>query len=357
MILRTVDGAEVVDTYSALADEVAALRLRVGISAPAHLTVLRYRGDAAWDALDARLPGSLNLREGQLRQTLLLGDDGRPLADLLIGQLGGDAVIVGRGMAADDLVDALGGAPERVESEAVGVDGPFAWELLAAWDTPGVIGLPYLGAFATADGTWVLRSGGTGEFGYLLLPPPGRGGATRDRLLDLGQRLDARPVGFAALQRCGVEAFVYDPWLWTGADALELQLTWRLDLHKQAPGLDAIRAHRASGLRRRVTALRPLDAEPVGLDTRAQVVTAGEQGIGVTMVSARGAPSCVIGLLDRAFAHPGQTYAIDGQPCASISAPFVANRSLFVNPQKHEYARRHEIELPPEVACDPSMSW
>jgi glycine cleavage system aminomethyltransferase T len=352
---RVVDGVEVVDAWGEVAAEVAAVRRGVAISAPNHLSVLRFQGDAGWDALERRLPGRLNLREGQLRPSLLLDEAGRPTADLLVGQLDGDAVVVGRGAPADEIVDAVGVDAARVheEVELVGVDGPFAWELLAAWDTPGVIGLPYLGAYRAKDGAWVLRAGGAGEFGYLVLGAPG----TRDRLLDLGQRVDARAVGFAAMQRCGVEAFVYDPWLWRGPDALELQLTWRLDLTKDAPGLDALRAHRAAGLRRRVTALRVDAAEPFGLDTRADPVTADGQVIGHALVCARGGPTSAIALLDAAFAHPGQSYEVGGRPATSVSAPFVLNRSLFVNPQKHEYARRHEIELPEELVCDPSTSW
>ena len=57
----------------------------------------------------------------------------------------------------------------------------------------------------------------------------------------------------------------------------------------------------------------------------------------------------VLAALDLPYANPGLTCELDGAPVVTRSAPFVTNRSLFVNPQRHAWATRDEIELPPEL--------
>jgi glycine cleavage system aminomethyltransferase T len=343
-----------------LHDELRAIRLGVALSDQPRLVALRYRGDAAWEHLDRLLPCDLGVHGGRLKQTLLLDDAGRPLADVLIGNLRGDLLVLALGMTAEALEAALAGgpAPDRLyETHGVlAVDGPFAWELMAAWNDPGIIGLPYLGVFSPSEGVIVLRAGRTGEYGYVLLVPRGELSATKEAIGAIGERFDARWIRDAAVAHCSLENWFFDPQQLgsAGLDALELQLGWRLDLQKEAQGMTAIREHRERGLSRRITAMSVAGPASTGAD-----VTLDDAVIGSVIASVPGGEgSRGFAVLDMPFAHSGiDRYLVAGQSSRTLSPPFVLNRSLFVDPQKHEYARRAEIGLPQELRCDPLMSW
>jgi glycine cleavage system aminomethyltransferase T len=83
-------------------------------------------------------------------------------------------------------------------------------------------------------------------------------------------------------------------------------------------------------------------------------VLSGDEPIGTVLRAARSVTlgdHVAIGLLDIAHAHSGiESYAVAhagaSVPVRTVSAPFVNNRSLFVNPQRHAFARRAEIAFP-----------
>ena len=100
----------------------------------------------------------------------------------------------------------------------------------------------------------------------------------------------------------------------------------------------------------RITAIS--SSEPIAAGDR---LFSGDEAIGTVLRAARSVTlgdHVAIGLLDVAHAHSGidsytALHADTVVPVRTVSAPFVNNRSLFVNPQRHAFARRAEIAFPP----------
>lgn len=345
------DGVETPELYTTLRAEVEAIRDRVALSVQPHYAVLQFDEDAALDALDTTVATDLAVRDGQFRQALLLDERGRPRADLLVGYVRGTLIVLGTGLPPDELAEALapGHAVKHLHTHhtLIGIDGPFAWELMAKWDSPGIIGLPYLGAFRVEDESIVIRAGRTGEFGYLLITPNAVAKLHWDKLNEHGAALHAVVVGQAALRHCALENWVFDIHQEGRAelDAMELQLRWRIDLHKEAPGIACLLAHRTEGLRRRLTAVDSAQEHAAGA-----IVRHDDEAIGRVVACTRdlfGAGFRILAVLDMPYAQSGiNAYAIDGEPVLTRSAPWVLNRSLFVQPHQHEYALRDEISYP-----------
>ncbi|MCO4746701.1 MAG: aminomethyltransferase family protein [Proteobacteria bacterium] len=325
-----------------LTTQLRALRNEVTLSWHDGLSLLRFDANRGIETLEPLIATDLGIRESQFRQALRLDDQGRPLADLLIGFFRGTLHVFGTGLEHAAMAEALS-AQDAVQAHddhvVISIDGPFAWELLGAWDTPSAIGLPYLGAYSPREGVLAVRAGRTGEYGYMLVVPRAQAEGIWNELL-AASPMPVTVVGKETLERASLENWVFeiDREGRSGLDALELQLTWRLDLHKDAVGLDAIRAHRDAGLRRRITALR--SGKP--LASGARVLCEGQE-IGQVLAAAE---TAVLSVLDTPWAEAGMTYTVDGEPVHSQSAPFVVNRSLFVNPQRHSWAGRDEVELP-----------
>jgi glycine cleavage system aminomethyltransferase T len=203
----------------------------------------------------------------------------------------------------------------------------------------------------------VIRAGHAGEYGYLVVCPRAQADTVWAELRAAGQRLEAGVVGLDALRHCAFENWVFDPHREgrSGLDALELQLTWRLDLLKAAPGLDAIRTHREGGLRRRIISIvaprQPAAGTPVALD--GDVV--GE--VIAAVPNLWGDDWRVLAAVQANEAHPGLNVVIANDMCRTLSAPWVLNRSLFVNPQKHSWISRNQIALPRELRWNHSTHW
>lgn len=357
-----VDGATVPLRYSTLAEEVGALRGAVGISRQPHVAVVRLAGDGAWNALDRIAASDLFLRDVQLRQSLLLHEDGRILADVHVGADGDGFLVLSEGLPAPALIDHVrahaGG--ERVEVEDLGashallsVGGPFAWELLAALEGPGVVGLPYLSFYRPARGTICFRAGKTGEYGYDLLVPRSEADEPWATLAALGSPLGARPVGLEALDHAAFENwfFCLRHHELSPLTPVELGLRWRLSRRKDFIGRAALDARRARPAQARCTAIRSSDALAAG-----DLVVCGDRTIGTVL---RATSSATLGetigaaLLDATLAHPGiDAVARDpggsapDRPLCTVSAPFVNNLSLYLDPQRHSYATRAELAYP-----------
>lgn len=340
--------------------EVAAIRTAAALSALPDVTCLRLRGDAAYDALDRLCPTDLHLRDGQVRQSLLLREDGVPLADLTLALDDESFLLLAEGAPRGVILDHVRThlPPGDVALEDLGdshvllsLNGPFAWEVLAAIEGEEILGMPYLSLYARDGGAWYLRAGKTGEFGYDLLVPAAQATALWDRLREAGAACDLAVAGTGALWTCALENWFFNIHRegQAGLSPLELGLTWRVSFQKQYVGAEALLARRRAGVARRVTAIEadaPLRA--------ADAIVLGEQTIG-TILHAERSPTLGthigVGLLDVAYAYAGiDRYAAarDGiaAPIRTVSAPFVNNLSLYVSPQRHSYARRGEIRYP-----------
>lgn len=364
-VFAEIGGVEAPRRFGELAAEVRAIRESVALSALPHVTCLRVSGDGAHDALDRIVPADLFVRDGQIRHTLLLREDGTPLVDLYLCGDDDGFLLVGEGTSAGDLHAhvrahvppgaAIDIAAMHETHTMLSINGPFAWELLAAIEGPDVIGLPYLTFYRPVPGRITLRAGKTGEFGYDLLVPRADAPALWERIVRAGRPLDLALAGTDALWHCQLENWFFNVHREGQSDLtpIELQLQWRVSPVKDYLGAAALRARRSAGVTHRVTALEArgpiaagdalvFEGEPIGRVLHAEPsLTLGDRHVGV-------------GLLRVAYAHSGiDRYAARSaanerviEPVRTVSAPFVDNRSLHVNPQKHAYAIRSEIPFP-----------
>lgn len=346
-----------------LASQVEAIRGSVALSRLDHVRFVRVRGDDAFDMLDRAVPTQLRVRDGQLLHTLLLDDDARPLADVYVGRDDEAFFLLAEGLETHALEALLrrhapDGADVTIEDGSathaiLGVDGPYAWELLGAVLDPEIIGLPYLAFYHQREAT-CYRAGKTGEYGYGLIVQREDAEGLEQRLRTTGASYDLREASLEALDQCALENWFFNIRREGRAAVtpVELQLQWRVSYRKAFTGADALRRRRAEGARVRLTCVVADGAVAVG-----DVVTGDDGAIGRVVNAGwsdvRG-EWVGLGLLDIAWAHPGiDALTIVGASAAArartVSPPLLMNRSLAVSPQLHSYFTRHEHPLPPLV--------
>lgn len=342
------------------ADPTYPVRHSVALSHLGHVVHIRVSGSGAFDAIDRVYAREIYLRDGQIGQGLLLDEDGRVFADCYLARDGSDFFLLAEGPSSEDLiaylnrhfdgVDDVQVTDEQNTLGVIGVDGPYAWELIARLVGPEVIGLPYL-TFFHFDDMVCCRVGKTGEYGYRLLVPHEAISALQDELLRLGEHLDIAPIDVAVLDTCALEN-----WFFNirgegrhGLTPLELQLQWRLSRQKSFVGSEALKRRREEGITGRLTCVvspSPIEVgDPVRRDDadRGRIVHACFSPLRSDWVG--------LALMDTAYAHPGvdALHIGDSHEARSVTPPVITNRSLYVNPQVHSYASRHEDDFPPLV--------
>ena len=343
-----------------------ALRNSVALSRLDDVRLVRLTGADTWDALDHLCAGDLYVRDGQLLHGLLLDDAAHPLADCYVGRDDEDYFLLAEGPAAEALTSHLAAhLPPGADVTAtdltpdmgiLGLDGPYAWEMLALVAGADSIGLPYL-TFFHHERWIVCRAGKTGEYGYLLVVPRGELDALQARVLEAGAALDVARAALADLDQCALENGFFNIRR-EGREALtpiELQLQWRVSPRKTFVGRDALDRRRTEGVRQRLTSLTgpgpyaPGDAVHLADGPVGRVVNAGAS-------PARG-DWVALALLDVAWAHPGIGFTVrrgpDEVPARSVSPPVLNNRSLHVSPQLHSYATRGQYAFPPLPRTSP----
>jgi aminomethyltransferase len=356
------NGVEVPLHFGEPDAELRALRTRVAVADLPHVGLVRLRGSHAWELADRALPCDLTIREGQARQTLLLDPDGSAVADVMIVRHAGLFLWVD-GLPVDEVCARLEEARRPGEDASVEplrdtivleVTGPYAWELMARFSDPGIVGQPYL-TFARLDGgLGCIRAGRSGEYAYDLLVSRDESDAVRDRLLDLGGAMEIRRVGTDGLDHAALENWFFNPHAEgaRGLTPLHLQLQWRISRRKDFPGAEALAAVRQRGLDRRLTGV----SGPAGL-AAGQLVVLEDATVGEIVVAASdrrtGEGSIGLALLDVRVAESGMASVLAARgagrelPIATVSPPFVVNRSLLVSPHRDSWASRGERELPP----------
>ena len=342
-----------------LSEEILAVRNSVTLSLLDHVRYVRLSGHGAYDAADRIFTREMYVRDGQLSQGLLLNEDATIFADCYLGSDDEDFFLLLEGPSDELLADYLGlhlGGVDDVdiadETDAhaiVGLDGPYAWELLARLVGPEVIGLPYL-TFFHVDGALCYRAGKTGEYGYRLVCPRDELESRWDQLCDLGAQLDLREVGLETLDQCALDNWFLNVRLEGGCPVtpIELQLQWRISYRKTYVGSESLSRRRSEGVRHRLTCL--VSPQQVAIDDR---VTYGGEDIG-EVVNAAFSPVreewVALALLDVAYAYPDIDPIVIGDQRVegrTVSPPVLNNRSLYVNPQLQSYATRLEDDFPP----------
>jgi glycine cleavage system aminomethyltransferase T len=341
-----------------------ALRRSAAITRAEHVAVVRMAGSGAFSVLNRICPRELFLRDGQILHTLLLREDARPLADLYVCADDQDFILLAEGVSSSQLVEHVRAHAEASSIEVtdlsrdhavLSLDGPYAWEVFAELAGPEVIGLPYM-SFFHGDGMTSFRVGKTGEYGYYLMVPRTRDDALYASLLDRGASFDLAEADLAALDQCALENWFFNIRREGQVDAspVELQLQWRVSYRRTFVGSAALADRRQRAAHRLVLCASP---SPLAIG---DPVEYRERAIG-TVVNAGFSPIrgdwLATALVERAYAHPDiAAFSVASSRMRTLAAPALNNRSLYVNPQKHSYQTRDEVQFPslvlPEQACD-----
>lgn len=348
-----------------LPPELAALREGVALVEQEHVARLRVCGPGAFDVLDAVLARAAPLQVGRATPGLLLRDDGRVLADVLVCGEEQGALLLAEGITGEALAAHLRAVAPLRDAELldlaagtalVSVQGPFAWEIAGAIAGPDVFAAPFHTSFhlEEIEGLGV-RGGKIGEYAYDLLIPRAQEAALREIFACYQSSHGLLAVDRTTVARCALEQGSFSVDL-PGAAALtplELQLQWRLDYAREVPGMAALRALRAAGHAGRITWF--FAAGEAAVPANGQALWLGRRPAG-TVVDAfhSAALAGVVGtaLLPREVAHAGLPLTwepADGPALQlrTVAPPLLNNRSTFVHPLQHNYAGRAHIDYPP----------
>jgi aminomethyltransferase len=184
-----------------------------GLFDVSHMGQLIVAGPEAEKGLESVLPADLAiLKEGRLRYSLLLNDEGGIVDDLMATRRGAHFYVVVNGATKHgDIAYLEERLPHTVvldhmkEQALLALQGPKAVDVLARL-APGVEQLGFMsgGAF-TLDGgpVWISRSGYTGEDGFEISLPADRSVSVADLLA--GQE-EVKPIGLGARDSLRLEA-------------------------------------------------------------------------------------------------------------------------------------------------------
>ena len=188
-------------------------RESAGLFDVSHMGQLLVSGDGADAALEALLPGDIaGLAEGRMRYSLLLGEDGGILDDLMVTRRVNDLYVVVNGATKyDDIAHLREHFPDEVtlnhldDQALLALQGPKAADALARL-APGVAELFFMqaGRFLI-EGTeaWIGRSGYTGEDGFEISVP---GDAAEAVAAALIAQPEVKPAGLGARDSLRLEA-------------------------------------------------------------------------------------------------------------------------------------------------------
>jgi len=346
---------------------------------------LRLGGEGAFACLDRMSTAPLYVREGEMRNSLFLADDGGVFADVTLAREGGGYTLFVEGPTRDELAAYLAraaaggsGTPEAAATSIewleashalVCVTGPFAWELMSTLVGPAVIGMPYLSVMESR-GVTCYRAGKTGEYGYDVLVPRDALPAWRAQLEDVGRNFDLQRANASVLEVAALENWHFNIRAVRARAAraaspltpLELQLQWRVGSQRAFVGAAALRARKATpeGYLRATAFV----ADVAGFSPGA-AIHAGDR------VVWNGAPSGEVldaawsptreawvglALLPADRAHPWLTGfaavapAREPVPFRTVTPPLLDNRSLYVDPHRGSYAARGTLAFPPLVS-------
>jgi aminomethyltransferase len=239
-----------------LEEEYRSMRRGAGLSRMDHVGLVRVSGDDATEAVDAITSGDLWVRDGRMLQTLILGDQGQPVADVYVCPDDDACILMFEGITTEEFSACLAQYADpgleieledlRPAYEVISVNGPYAWEAMSKWLTPDVIGLPYLSFYHFDRGT-CFRAGKTGEYGYDLAVRGDQVGLAWETLLEHVSALGGGEVSLGTLDLCALENVFFSVRHASaeGLTPLELQLQWRVSARKSFPGATAIEERRA----------------------------------------------------------------------------------------------------------------
>ena len=188
-------------------------RTSAGLFDVSHMGQLTFHGDRVDAALETLLPGDLQLlKDGRLRYSMLLDEDGGIVDDLMATRRGDHFYVVVNGATkAGDIEDFERRLPKGIildhmkEQALLALQGPRAVEVLEAL-APGVGELSFMqGAMFSIVGApaWISRSGYTGEDGFEISIAAAAATAVADALT---AHEAVKPIGLGARDSLRLEA-------------------------------------------------------------------------------------------------------------------------------------------------------
>ena len=259
-------GYEMPIQYEGILAEHRWTRTSAGLFDVSHMGQLIIAGPEAESGLESLLPADIRiLKDGRLRYSLLLSDDGGIVDDLMVTRRGEHFYMVVNGATKrGDIEHMKARLPRTVvldhmkEQALLALQGPKAVEALARI-APGVEQLSFMtgGAFEIGGSpAWISRSGYTGEDGFEISVAANRVDSVADLLLE---QEEVKPIGLGARDSLRLEAGLplYGHDLDEGTTPVEADLAFALSKRRREeggyPGWNRIATELADGpIRKRV---------------------------------------------------------------------------------------------------------
>jgi aminomethyltransferase len=220
-------------------------RESAGLFDVSHMGQLIVAGAVAEKGLESLLPADLAiLKDGRLRYSLLLADDGGIVDDLMATRRGDHFYVVVNGATKEGDIEYMRSRlPRSVvldhmkEQALLALQGPKAVEALSRL-VPGVEALGFMtgGAFQIGGtAAWISRSGYTGEDGFEISVP---GAKVAEVAELLASQSEVKPIGLGARDSLRLEAGLplYGHDLDTETTPVEADLTFAISKRRRGEG-------------------------------------------------------------------------------------------------------------------------
>ena len=329
--------------YEGIIAEHLRTRESAGLFDVSHMGQLMLSGDGAAAALEAVVPGDMiALGEGRMRYSLLLGEDGGILDDLMVTTTPmGIYIVVNGAVKWEDIGYLREMLPDDItlnhmdDRALLALQGPKAVDALARI-VPGVERLFFMGAASFLwhhEPLWISRSGYTGEDGFEISVPADQAEALARALCE---QAEVKPIGLGARDSLRLEAGLplYGHDLDDQIDPVEGDLTFAINKRRREQGgfagAERILAALAGGPAKKRVGLRIEGRMPA---REGAPIFNGQKQVGV-LTSGGFAPSLeapiAMGYVQTAFAAPGTHLEIEvrGKRIAAnvTPMPFIPNR-------------------------------
>lgn len=357
---RLVDfgGWEMPVQYTGIVEEHLAVRQAAGLFDISHMGEVEVTGDQAFEFLNGILTNDLGkIEAGQGQYTLMCNSEGGVVDDLYIYRLAPSAftlIINASRIGADlDWIEAMQKRPESPagvqirnrsdELGAVAVQGPRVADFFDAWFESQGPGAPASAVLTTlkknqtgalgfaGPGSFVARTGYTGEDGFEIVAPAERLEGIWKTLLKSGQACGIKPAGLGARDTLRTEMGypLYGHELDEKTTPLEAGLGVFVALDKKSfVGGEALRRQKAAGLQRKCAAFKMTGKSPPPRPN--YLIYAGDdsQPVG-RVVSGTQSPSLGLGIgmgyVNPTWAAPGTLLEIEVRanrvPAVTVSKP------------------------------------